>query len=390
MAAVKTLDLFSGIGGLTLATEHVADTVGYVEINFYSQKVLEARMADGRLPRAPIYPDIRDIAQAPRDVEMLVGGFPCQDISCIGLQSGIKDGTRSGLFYEIMRLCDDSKGIKVLFLENVANILRHGGALVIRELVARGFDVRWTIKSAEDMGAPHLRKRWFCLATRGGFDVRRLCASASAIAIANVSHVSHVNNWTRAPPYKRAVAKSDAVAFDYAWPSRISALGNSVVPAVARAAFDELVRGLIDRPSIRDMRVPLRRAPFDPALPRDGMVRDGAFFPTPKGSKGKAIAKGSGSGKCMCTMHVRVDDDGDAIIVRTRLPTPRHGNVRATRHPSLRTMSDLGSVLVHSEETKRELQLTTLESLFDTHVPNPRFVEWMMGYAEDWTRVVPS
>jgi hypothetical protein len=53
-------------------------------------------------------------------------------------------------------------------------------------------------------------------------------------------------------------------------------------------------------------------------------------------------------------------------------------------------MSDLGSVLVHSEVTKRELQLTTWESLFDTHVPNPRFVEWMMGYAEDWTRVVPS
>jgi DNA (cytosine-5)-methyltransferase 1 len=364
MAPVTTLDLFSGIGGLTLATEHVCRPAGYVEINFYSQQVLKARMADGSLPRARLYDDIRRVLKTGA-VEMLVGGFPCQDISSIGLGEGIVVGSRSGLFYEILRLCDvEGNRIQVLFLENVANILKNGGLLVVQELLARGFDVRWMIHSAAELGAPHVRKRWFCLAVRGGFDLRRLKSAGP--------RVQKKTAWP-APTVPRAVSKE---VVDSAWPARLATLGNSVVPAVARSAFDALVDGFLNT-TIRDLRVPLKRAPLETGLPVAGMILGGSFYPIAT-TRMKAMTIES---KPAATYSIWLED---RLVTRPHLPTPRHGNVRATRKATLRTLSDLGTVLVHSEESKMEMGLG---DLFETHVPNPEYVEWMMGYTIRWTMI---
>ena len=76
-----------------------------------------------------------------------------------------------GLFYKILRILDECPTIRVVFLENVANIVKCGLKEVIDELAKRGFNIHWTMRSAGQYGAPHVRMRWFCLGIRGDDDL---------------------------------------------------------------------------------------------------------------------------------------------------------------------------------------------------------------------------
>lgn len=157
------LDLFSGIGGITLALSEWVKPVAYCEIEPYAQKVLLSRMSDGQLPVAPIWDDVRTLSarELPK-VDIIYGGFPCQDISIAGRKAGITKETRSGLFYEIMRLTDELQP-RFLFLENVPNIRNQGLDKVLQEITDRGFNCRWGVLSAAEVGAWHNRKRWWLL-----------------------------------------------------------------------------------------------------------------------------------------------------------------------------------------------------------------------------------
>jgi len=148
------VDVFSGTGGISLALRGLVHTLQYCEINPYCQAVLSQRMKEGKLDKAPIHADISTLHISPlTSPNMIVGGFPCQDISSMGLQNGIAEGTRSGLFLEIMRIVDECPSIHAVFLENVHNILKCGIQEVITELAARGFHFQWTTRSAGSMGA---------------------------------------------------------------------------------------------------------------------------------------------------------------------------------------------------------------------------------------------
>ena len=161
---ITVLDLFSGIGGNTLALQGVTKTIAYCEVDKHAQAVLKSRMADGLLTEAPIFSDVTLLKGSDvGPVDMIVGGFPCQDISVAGKGAGITEETRSGLFYEIMRLTDEIKP-RFLFLENVSAIKTNGLNIVLREITARGYDCRWTMLSAAQVGARHKRERWFLLA----------------------------------------------------------------------------------------------------------------------------------------------------------------------------------------------------------------------------------
>jgi DNA (cytosine-5)-methyltransferase 1 len=165
---MKVLDLFSGIGGNTLALQGFTHTVAYCEFDKHAQAVLKSRMADGSIPTAPIFPDVTTLkGDDVGEIDMIVGGFPCQDISVAGKGAGIAEGTRSGLFFQIMRLTDEIKP-RLLFLENVPAIRTKGLDIVLRELTKRGYDCRWTMLSAASVGARHKRERWFMLANRRG------------------------------------------------------------------------------------------------------------------------------------------------------------------------------------------------------------------------------
>jgi DNA (cytosine-5)-methyltransferase 1 len=158
------LDLFSGIGGNTTALREWVKTVAYCEINPYAKAVLLSRMGDGSIPTVPIWDDITTLRGDMFDIpiDIIVGGFPCQDISCAGSGAGLA-GECSGLFFEIVRLAKEIKP-QFLFLENVAAIRTRGLDTVVETLADIGYDCRWGAISAYDMGAPHKRERWFLLA----------------------------------------------------------------------------------------------------------------------------------------------------------------------------------------------------------------------------------
>ncbi len=158
------LDLFSGIGGISLALREWVRPITYCEIDPYCQGVLLSRMSNNDIPCSPIWDDIKTLGG--REffgiTDIVYGGFPCQDISVAGLGKGL-EGERSGLFFEIVRLCREIKP-RFIFLENVPAITSRGGSEVVREIAALGYDCRWCIISAASVGALHRRERWFLLA----------------------------------------------------------------------------------------------------------------------------------------------------------------------------------------------------------------------------------
>jgi DNA (cytosine-5)-methyltransferase 1 len=158
---LRLLDLFSGIGGFSFAAEHLLGgfkTVQFVEREPFCQSVLLKHWPD-----VPIHDDITTFNPRAGSADVVCGGFPCQDISTAGKQAGIKQGTRSGLFYELMRVVCLVRPQYVV-LENVAAILANGLDTVLGELAEAGFDAEWACIPAADLGACHRRDRWWLVA----------------------------------------------------------------------------------------------------------------------------------------------------------------------------------------------------------------------------------
>tara|TARA_A100001234_G_scaffold206642_1_gene203234 strand:+ start:1010 stop:1918 length:909 start_codon:yes stop_codon:yes gene_type:complete len=162
---LKLLDLFSGIGGFSYAAEKIVGgykTTQFVEIDPYCQSVLRKNF-----PNTPIHDDIKTFSAKPGQFDVLTIGFPCQDLSVAGRQRGINDETRSGLFYESIRLLRTVRPRFALF-ENVRNLLSHGKGETFQEVLFQiakaGYDAEWSVISAKDLGACHLRERIWILA----------------------------------------------------------------------------------------------------------------------------------------------------------------------------------------------------------------------------------
>jgi DNA (cytosine-5)-methyltransferase 1 len=163
---LRVMDLFSGIGGFSLGLKRAGGfrTVAYCEIDPYCQQVLLARMSDGSLDTAPICTDVTKLDGEPwrGRVDLICGGFPCQDISVAGKMAGI-DGERSGLWREIARLVRQVRPSYV-FVENVAALLVRGIGRVLGDLAACGYDAEWDVIPACAVGALHIRERVWILA----------------------------------------------------------------------------------------------------------------------------------------------------------------------------------------------------------------------------------
>jgi DNA (cytosine-5)-methyltransferase 1 len=167
MSKLRVLDLFSGIGGFSLGLERAGgfETVAFCEIEPFPRKVLAKHW-----PGVPCYNDVRtlDAATLSRDgiaVDVITGGFPCQDISVAGRQRGMGGDTRSGLWSEIVRLVGELRP-RYVIVENVANLLagpseRRGGwfGRVLGDLAECGYDAEWENIPAAALGAPHRRER---------------------------------------------------------------------------------------------------------------------------------------------------------------------------------------------------------------------------------------
>jgi len=150
--------LFSGIGGLELGLERAtgARTIWQVERDPFCQRVLAKHWPD-----ATRYDDVCTASALPF-VDVMCGGFPCQDISVAGKGAGI-DGERSGLWREYARIIDETKP-RTVVVENVAVIASRGLARVLHDLAGLGYMGTWGVVAAASVGAPHLRRRLFVVA----------------------------------------------------------------------------------------------------------------------------------------------------------------------------------------------------------------------------------
>lgn len=161
---LNVLDLFSGIGGFSLGLERTGGfkTVAFCEIEAFPRKVLAKHWPD-----VPIYPDVRELTcdRLRADgiaVDVICGGFPCQDISLAGSGAGLA-GERSGLWSEIARLVGELRPALVI-VENVTALLGNGMGRVLGDLAALGYDAEWHCIQASRLGAPHDRDRVWIIA----------------------------------------------------------------------------------------------------------------------------------------------------------------------------------------------------------------------------------
>jgi len=169
---LRVLDLFSGIGGFSLGLERTGgfETVAFCEIEPFPRRVLAKHW-----PEVPCYEDVTKLTGdiLARDgiaVDVITGGFPCQDLSVAGKQRGMGEGTRSGLWSEIVRLIGELRP-RYVIVENVAALLsgpseKPGGwfGRVLGDLAECGYDAEWENIPAAALGAPHRRERVWIVA----------------------------------------------------------------------------------------------------------------------------------------------------------------------------------------------------------------------------------
>ena len=162
---MNELALFAGAGGGILGGHLLGwRCVCAVEYNAYARSVLLARQNDGTLPPFPIWDDVRTFDGKPWRgiVDVVSGGFPCQDISAAGKGAGL-DGERSGLWSEMARIIREVRP-RLVYVENSPMLTSRGLGKVLGDLAEMGFDAEWGVVSAADTGAPHLRERIWILA----------------------------------------------------------------------------------------------------------------------------------------------------------------------------------------------------------------------------------
>lgn len=178
MNKLRVLDLFSGIGGFSLGLERTGgfETVAFCEIEEFPRRVLAKHW-----PEVPCYHDVRELtadklASDGIAVDVITGGFPCQDVSSSGHKRGM-DGTRSGLWSEIIRLACNLQP-QVIFVENVANLLAgERGAWfgrVLGDLAEIGYNAEWHCLPASYIGLPQSRDRVWIVAYPKRFGWLRL------------------------------------------------------------------------------------------------------------------------------------------------------------------------------------------------------------------------
>lgn len=164
---MNELALFAGAGGGILGGELLGwRTVCAVEWEPYPASVLCARQNDGLLPPFPIWDDVQTFDGHPWRgiVQVISGGFPCQDISAAGKGAGI-DGERSGMWREMARIIHEVRP-RFVFVENSPMLTSRGLGAVLGDLASMGFDAQWGVLGAADVGAPHQRDRIWIVARR--------------------------------------------------------------------------------------------------------------------------------------------------------------------------------------------------------------------------------
>ena len=230
MKMLRVLDLFSGIGGFSLGLERTGGfkTVAFCEIEEFPRRVLAKHW-----PEVPCYHDVRELtaerlAADGIAVDVICGGFPCQDISEAGRRAGL-DGDRSGLWSEIVRLAGEV-GPKILLVENVSDLLSGGGGewfgRILGDLASLGYYVVWNSIQAADLGAAHIRDRVWVAAFLSHSQGERCIECWRQQFAQSRAPAGDIHSFSNEPEPVR-VADGVPNRMD-----RIKGLGNAVVPQI--------------------------------------------------------------------------------------------------------------------------------------------------------------
>jgi DNA (cytosine-5)-methyltransferase 1 len=230
--------LFSGIGGIDLGLELAGMRVRWqVEIDPWCQRVLEKHW-----PNVDRYDDVRAVGLHNLErVDVIAGGFPCQDISVAGDGLGIEDGERSGLWTEFARIVRELRPRYVL-VENVSALLVRGLGRVIGDLAESGYDAEWDCLPAAAIGAPHRRDRVFVVAhdrsqrIQGRWS-RPLSRVSEFSWCEDVRGVEDLRGRSDLPPSLLRGTR-DGIPL---WVDRLRGIGNAVVPPLVEIIGRQIV-----------------------------------------------------------------------------------------------------------------------------------------------------
>lgn len=246
---LRELGLFAGAGGGLLASRLLGwRTVCAVELDGYCQRLLAQRQRDGMLDPFPIWDDVRTFDGKPWNgsVDVVSGGFPCQDISSAGHGAGLAGG-RSGLWFEMLRIISEVRP-SFVFVENSPLLRTRGLDVVLTGLAELGFDAAWGVLGAHHFGAPIKRERLWVTAVAKSYcvdgEAKELGDShepsahfESSLRARDSFHLACREGqvWERAENVESGVADGVADIVD-----RVRAAGNGQVPAVAALAWEVL------------------------------------------------------------------------------------------------------------------------------------------------------
>jgi DNA (cytosine-5)-methyltransferase 1 len=219
--------LFAGIGGFDLGLERAGLVCKWqVEIDDFCNKVLAKHW-----PNVMRFQDVRQVGRKNLEsVDVICGGFPCQDISDAGKRGGL-DGARSGLWFEYYRIIREIRP-RYALVENVSAITKRGLGTVLGNLAELRYDCEWYRLPAFAVGAPHQRNRMFILAYADS--VRRTRRQVEADAKISLSSVAR-GSWSTEPPPVRMAYGLPSELDEADRRRRLKALGNAVVPQIAEA-----------------------------------------------------------------------------------------------------------------------------------------------------------
>jgi DNA (cytosine-5)-methyltransferase 1 len=233
------IDLFSGIGGFSYGFEATGEfsTVVFVENNDFCQRILQKHWPD-----IPIYGDIKELSFTGVQADVVVGGFPCQDVS-IAAQGDKRSilGDRSGLWTEYRRVIKEVRPNWVV-IENVAALQNRGLIQILRQLTELGYDAEWHIIPAHSVGFPHTRKRIWIIAHSNRHRVERDCP----FPLQGLSRLSRGQNMRGFAEFWRgpALHAPRLCRSPYGIPNgvdRLRGIGNSIVPQIAAVIAQSIV-----------------------------------------------------------------------------------------------------------------------------------------------------
>ena len=231
---LRELALFAGAGGGILGGKLCGwRTVCAVEFDEYARSVLLARQNDGSLEPFPIWDDVRTFMGKPWTglVDVVSGGFPCQDISAAGKGAGL-EGERSGLWVEMARIIREVRP-RFVFVENSPALVSRGLGRVLGDLASMGFDAEWGVLGAHHAGAAHERERLWIVANANGIKHKGAPYARERQRESKGAEILRCP-WPVEPEISRVAYGVDRGV------DQIRAIGNGQVPRVAAAAWEIL------------------------------------------------------------------------------------------------------------------------------------------------------